>query len=45
MLGGSDKGGATLEPDDANALIMAARERAHWFDEAGTEAEPGAAKE
>jgi N utilization substance protein A len=35
MLGASDKGGAALEPDDANALIMAARERAHWFDEAG----------
>ena len=38
MLGGSDKGGAALEPDEANALIMAARERAHWFDEAGAEA-------
>ncbi|MGE0260310.1 MAG: transcription termination factor NusA [Alphaproteobacteria bacterium] len=35
MLGGSEKSGAALEPDDANALIMAARERAHWFDEAG----------
>ena len=37
MLGGSDKGGAALEPDEANALIMAARERAHWFDEAGAD--------
>jgi N utilization substance protein A len=37
MLAGSDKGGAALEPDDANALIMHARERAHWFDEAGAE--------
>ena len=37
MLGGSDKGGAKLELDEANALIMAARERAHWFDEAGAE--------
>ena len=41
----SDKGGAKLEPDEANALIMAARERAHWFDEAGAETEPGAEKE
>ena len=39
MLGGSDKGGAALEPDEANALIMDARERAHWFDEAGAAAE------
>src|SRR3954467_3183065 len=37
MLGGSDKGGAALELDDANALIMAAREGAHWFDEAGSD--------
>jgi hypothetical protein len=29
MLAGSDKGGAKLELDDANAMIMAAR--AHWF--------------
>src|SRR5690242_4283626 len=42
MLGGSDKGGAALEPDEANALIMEARERAHWFDEAGAETAPGA---
>jgi hypothetical protein len=41
MLAASDKGGAKLELDDANELIMAAR--AHWFDgaEAGA-AEPGA---
>jgi N utilization substance protein A len=32
MLGEWDKGGAALELDEANALIMAAR--AHWFDEA-----------
>ena len=32
MLAGSDKGGARLELDDANAMIMAAR--AHWFEEA-----------
>src|SRR3954463_16503492 len=37
MLGASDKGGAALEPEDANALIMAAREGAHWFDEAGSD--------
>src|SRR3954465_2337232 len=43
MLGGSDKGGAVLELDDANALIMEARERAHCFDEA--EAGEPAAKE
>ena len=30
MLATSDKGGAKLELDEANALIMAAR--AHWFD-------------
>ena len=41
MLGGSDKGGAALEPDEANALIMAARERAHWFDEADAAGEQG----
>jgi transcription termination/antitermination protein NusA len=46
MLGGSDKGGTTLEPDEANALVMEARERAHWFDEAGAEADGAtAAKE
>src|SRR5947209_3297908 len=32
MLAASDKGGAKLELDDANAMIMAAR--AHWFEEA-----------
>jgi transcription termination/antitermination protein NusA len=32
MLTASDKGGARLELDEANALIMAAR--AHWFDDA-----------
>jgi transcription termination/antitermination protein NusA len=32
MLAASDKGGARLELDDANAMIMAAR--AHWFEEA-----------
>jgi transcription termination/antitermination protein NusA len=43
LLGGSDKGGAALEPDEANALIMDARERAHWFDdEAGAAATPAA---
>jgi transcription termination/antitermination protein NusA len=43
MLAASDKGGAKLELDEANELIMAAR--AHWFDgaEAGA-AEPGAAE-
>jgi N utilization substance protein A len=30
MLAASDKGGVSLELDDANAMIMAAR--AHWFD-------------
>ena len=30
MLAASDKGGAKLELDEANALIMAAR--AHWFE-------------
>src|SRR5207237_8556489 len=33
MLTASDKGGAKLELDEANALIMAARAGAHWFDE------------
>jgi len=32
MLAASDKGGARLELDDANAMIMAAR--AHWFEAA-----------
>ena len=39
MLAASDKGGAKLELDDANQLIMAAR--AHWFEPGA--AEPGAA--
>ncbi|HEV8678304.1 MAG TPA: transcription termination factor NusA [Stellaceae bacterium] len=34
MLAASDKGGVSLELDDANALIMTARERAHWFEDA-----------
>jgi len=38
MLAASDKGGAQLELDEANALIMAARQ--HWFDDA--EGEPAA---
>jgi N utilization substance protein A len=44
MLEASDKGGAKLELDEANALIMAARQEAHWFDEAdaGAAAEPAA---
>src|SRR5438270_872611 len=33
LLAASDKGGAKLELDEANALIMAARAGAHWFDE------------
>jgi hypothetical protein len=41
MLAASDKGGAKLELDDANALIMAAR--ASWFEPDETGAEPGAA--
>jgi N utilization substance protein A len=42
MLAASDKGGATLELEDANALIMAAR--ASWFEPGDTgAAEPGAA--
>src|SRR5439155_11564125 len=41
MLAASDKGGARLELDEANALIMAAR--AHWFEPAEAGAvEPGA---
>ena len=35
MLSASDKGGVTLELDDANTLIMTAREQAHWFEDAG----------
>jgi len=42
MLSASDKGGAKLELDEANALIMNAREQAHWFDDA--EAAPGTAE-
>jgi N utilization substance protein A len=42
MLEASNKGGAKLELDDANALIMAARAQANWFedDAAATEAAP-----
>src|SRR6202048_343972 len=41
MLAASDKGGARLELDDANAMIMAAR--AHWVEEAeAAPAEQGA---
>ena len=43
MLTASDKGGAKLELDDANAMIMAAR--AHWFDEDAGAAPAEAAKE
>jgi transcription termination/antitermination protein NusA len=40
ILAGSDKGGVTLEVDDANALIMKAREQLGWFaDEAAAPAE------
>ncbi|MBV8494736.1 MAG: transcription termination/antitermination protein NusA, partial [Alphaproteobacteria bacterium] len=48
MLAASDKGGAKLELDDANALIMSARKQAHWFDDADAApaaAEPAEAKE
>ena len=31
ILAASDKGGATLDVDEANALIMAAREQLGWF--------------
>ena len=31
LLAASDKGGAALDPEAANALIM--RARAHWFDD------------
>jgi N utilization substance protein A len=34
VLSASDKGGAKIELDEANALIMKAREQAHWFDDA-----------
>jgi len=40
MLAASAMSGAKLEPDDANALIMAARVKAGWF-----EAEEAAATE
>jgi hypothetical protein len=41
MLAASDKSGVQLELDDANTLIMAARVRAHWFDDAeASPAEP-----
>jgi len=43
MLAASDKGGAKLELDEANAMIMAAR--AHWFDEDAGAAPAEAAKE
>jgi transcription termination/antitermination protein NusA len=43
MLAGSDKGGAKLELDEANAMIMTARERAHWFEDEA-KAEPAAAE-
>src|SRR3979490_2928328 len=38
MLAASDKGGAKLELDEANALVMAARVPGHWVDEG----DPGA---
>jgi transcription termination/antitermination protein NusA len=43
MLAASDKGGAKLELDEANAMIMAAR--AHWFEEEAEAAPAGAEKE
>jgi transcription termination/antitermination protein NusA len=43
MLSTSDKGGAKLELDDANAMIMAAR--AHWFEDEAEPAPAEAAKE
>src|SRR3954453_21524363 len=43
MLVASDKGGAKLELNEANAMIMAAR--AHWFDEDAGAAPAEAAKE
>jgi transcription termination/antitermination protein NusA len=33
VLGASEMGGAKLEIEDANALIMSARAKAHWFDD------------
>jgi N utilization substance protein A len=42
MLAGSVKGGAQLDLEQANALIMEARQQAHWFDDA--EAAPAAAE-
>ena len=33
MLAASEMGGAKLEIEDANALIMSARVKAHWFDD------------
>ena len=33
MLAASEMGGAKLELEDANALIMSARVKAHWFDD------------
>ena len=44
MLSASEKGGAKLELEDANALIMKAR--AHWFEDgdgAASGAEPATA--
>jgi N utilization substance protein A len=43
LLAASDKGGAKLELDEANAMIMAAR--AHWFEEEAEAAPAGAEKE
>src|SRR5439155_1933287 len=43
LLEGTDKGGAKLELDEANALVMAAR--AHWFAETGEPAEAGPAQQ
>ncbi len=37
MLATSDRGGAKLELDEANVMIMAAR--AHWFDNEPAQAE------
>jgi N utilization substance protein A len=34
ILAASDKGGVTLELDEANAMIMAVREQLGWFEEA-----------
>ncbi len=43
MLAASNKGGAKLELDEANAMIMAAR--AHWFEDEPQAAPAGAEKE